>query len=177
MSSIIMRTTARLILPVLLLFSLIVLVRGHNEPGGGFVGGLLAASAVATYGLAFGFDQAQRLLRLRPLTYAATGLLIAILSGFIATAQGRPYMTGMWVYLPWAPVDDLTKLGTPLLFDIGVYLTVLGVTLLMVFVLAEQPADVREPAERTDGGGGLGEGAGRAEGAPRSAEAGEGGRR
>ncbi|MEO1511944.1 MAG: MnhB domain-containing protein, partial [Planctomycetota bacterium] len=64
MNSLIFRAAARLLLPLLLLFSLIILGVGHNEPGGGFVGGLVASAAVAMYAMAFGAPAAKRLLRL-----------------------------------------------------------------------------------------------------------------
>ena len=84
MNSPIFRTAARLLMPLLLLFSVFLLLRGHNEPGGGFVGGLVAAAAFALYGIAFGVQRARQALLVKPMTLLGVGLLIALLSGLPA---------------------------------------------------------------------------------------------
>jgi multicomponent Na+:H+ antiporter subunit A len=127
----IFRTAAGLLMPLLLLFSVFLLLRGHNEPGGGFVGGLVAAAAFALYAMAFGVGHARRMLRVRPMTLIGGGLLIALGSGFPAVLRGQPFLTAQWPDLPVA-------LGTPVLFDIGVFLVVAGVMLMMIFTLAEE---------------------------------------
>ena len=127
----IFRTAARLLMPLLLLFSVFLLVRGHNEPGGGFVGGLIAAAAFALYGIAFGVQRARQALLVRPMTLLGAGLLIAMVSGVPAVLRGQPFLTALWVSTPVA-------LGTPVLFDIGVFLVVAGVVLMMIFTLAEE---------------------------------------
>jgi multicomponent Na+:H+ antiporter subunit B len=137
MTSLILSTAARYLLPLLLLFSLFILVRGHNEPGGGFIGGLIAAAAFALNAIAFDVNTTRRILRVDPRMLMPTGLLIAIASGTIPLFSGQPFMTGKWfkVYVPG--LGDL-DLGTPLFFDCGVYLLVLGVTLTMILTLAEE---------------------------------------
>ncbi|HXK34372.1 MAG TPA: Na+/H+ antiporter subunit B, partial [Dehalococcoidia bacterium] len=131
-SSPIFRTAARVLMPLLLLFSVFLLLRGHNEPGGGFVGGLVASAAFALYALAFGVRRAREALLLRPVTLLAIGLLIALASGVPAALRGQPFMTAQWVLDPVA-------VGTPVLFDVGVFLVVTGVVLNMFFTLAEEP--------------------------------------
>jgi multicomponent Na+:H+ antiporter subunit A len=126
----IFRTAARLLMPLLLLFSVFLLFRGHNEPGGGFVGGLVAAAAFALYAIAFGVARARQALLVRPLTLLGGGLLIALCSGLPAAVRGQPFLTAVW-----APG---TPLGTPALFDVGVSLVVAGVVLMMIFSLAEE---------------------------------------
>jgi multicomponent Na+:H+ antiporter subunit B len=133
--SVILSTAVRLLLPLLLLFSVFVLFRGHNEPGGGFIGGLVAAAAFALYAIAHGVEQARTRLWVEPRLLIALGLLMALASGLVSLLSGQSFMTGVWTGLE-LPV--LGKLGTPLLFDIGVYCTVVGVTLLIVFSLAEE---------------------------------------
>lgn len=133
--SLILSTAALYLLPLLLLFSIFLLLRGHNEPGGGFVGGLVAAAAFSLYSIAFDVDRTRRLLRVNPRTLAGTGLLLALASGAIAWFDGKPFMTALWGE---QTLPVLGKLGTPLLFDIGVYLVVLGITLKIVFVLSEE---------------------------------------
>ena len=134
--SLILSTAARYLLPLLLLFSIFLLLRGHYEPGGGFVGGLVAAAAFALYVIAFGVLRTRQVLRLDPRILIGVGLLIAAVSGMFAWlfSIGNPYFTAIWLKNPW-PV--LGKVGTPLLFDIGVYFVVLGVVLKIIFVLAE----------------------------------------
>ena len=120
------RTAARLLVPLLLVFSVFLLLRGHNEPGGGFVGGLVAAAAFALYAIAFGVRPAQEALFVKPLTLLGTGLLIALCSGVPAVVRGQPFLTALW-----APGS--LPLGTPALFDVGVFLVVAGVGLMMIF--------------------------------------------
>jgi multicomponent Na+:H+ antiporter subunit B len=134
MSSLILSTATRYLLPLLLLFSIFLLIRGHNEPGGGFVGGLVAAAAFALYAIAYGVATAQQTLRLDPGFLIGLGLLLAVGSGLVAVIIGQPFLTGLWHP---QPVPVLGKIGTPLLFDVGVYLTVIGVVLLIIFSLME----------------------------------------
>ena len=117
MPSLILRTATRSLLPLLLLFSLFILLRGHNEPGGGFIGGLLAAGGLSLYMLAYDAAAALRLLRVDPRVLIGLGLLTAALSGCVALLAGRPFLTGLWAT---RPVPGLGKVSTVLLFDIGV---------------------------------------------------------
>jgi len=133
--SLILQTGTRLLQVLLLLFSVFMLLRGHNEPGGGFVGGLLAAAAFALYMLAFDVQAARRALRVNPLTLLGAGLLVAAASGAAALLAGLPFLTGLWYD---RPIPGIGKIGTALTFDIGVYLVVVGTALLIVFTLAER---------------------------------------
>ena len=135
MKSLILQTASRYLMVLLVLFSVFILLRGHNEPGGGFVGGLLIAGAFALYGLAFEPKAARRLLRLDPRTIIGVGLVTSIGSGLAAVWHGHPFLTGQW--LPY-PIPFLGKLGTAFLFDLGVYLVVLGTTLLVLLTLEEE---------------------------------------
>ncbi len=135
MQSLILSTATRYLLPLLLLFSVFLLLRGHNEPGGGFVGGLAAAAAFALFTIAFGVQPARHLLHVHPRVLLGTGLLITVGSGVASVLLGLPYMTGLWGSFE---VPAIGKLGTPLLFDVGVYLVVIGMVLMIVFELAEK---------------------------------------
>ena len=134
MSSLILSTATRLLLPLLLIFSIFLLLRGHNEPGGGFVGGLVAAAAFALYMIATDVANVKRILRIEPRTLIGTGLLICLISGLISLFRGLPFMTGLWSK---TALPVIGKVGTPLLFDTGVYLVVLGITLTIILSLAE----------------------------------------
>jgi multicomponent Na+:H+ antiporter subunit B len=137
MNSLILRTATRFLVPLLLLFSVFLLLRGHNEPGGGFVGGLVTASAFVLYAMAYDPESARRALGFESHAYIAVGLLIAVLSGLLPVLRGLPFMTGQWGYLQLLGSTKL-ELGTPLFFDIGVYLTVLGVTTMIILSLVEE---------------------------------------
>lgn len=134
MNSLILSTATRYLMPLLLIFSVFLLLRGHNEPGGGFVGGLVAAAALALYGLSTDVTQAKRLLYFEPQTLITIGLLVAVVSGLPALLLGLPFLTGLW---DSTPVPVIGKVGTPFIFDIGVYLVVIGITLTIIFALKE----------------------------------------
>lgn len=131
MTSPIFQAAARVLMPLLLLFAVFLLARGHNQPGGGFVGGLVAAAAFALYSIACGVENARRALLVEPLTLLGAGLLLALASGLPAMLMGEPFLTAQWMLQPVA-------IGTPMVFDFGVFLVVTGVVLMMVFTLAEE---------------------------------------
>jgi multicomponent Na+:H+ antiporter subunit B len=133
----ILRTTTRFLLPLLLLLSVFLLFRGHHEPGGGFSGGLVAAAAFVLCRFAFGVEEVKRALPVDSHALIGAGLLVAVASGSAALFAGRPIMTGLWARVPVPGVGDI-DLGTPLLFDVGVYLAVVGVTLSIILPLAEE---------------------------------------
>jgi multicomponent Na+:H+ antiporter subunit B len=133
--SLILRATTRLLFPLTLVFSVFLLFRGHNAPGGGFVGGLTAAAAFALVLASDGLDMARRLLRLDPRTFIGAGLAVALLSGVAPLFDGGAFLTGHWLE---AKVPVVGHLGTPFVFDVGVYLTVLGVVATIIFELAEE---------------------------------------
>ncbi|MBE0611139.1 MAG: Na+/H+ antiporter subunit B [Dehalococcoidia bacterium] len=136
MNSLILRNMMRFLASLLLVASVFLLWRGHNEPGGGFAGGLMAASAFVLHALALGPDGARRALRVPPLFLIATGLGIALLAALIGVMAGDPILTGHWVTLETPGAENL-KVGTPLLFDTGVYLVVVGVVLNIILPLME----------------------------------------
>jgi multicomponent Na+:H+ antiporter subunit B len=135
MNSLILRTATRLLIPVLLLLSIFLLLRGHDLPGGGFIGGLMAASAIALHAIANGPNAARRLLRATPERVMGVGLLLAVGAGLIASLTGHPFLTGLWWIVPIGAQE--LKLSTPLVFDVGVYLLVVGMVLAMLFALEE----------------------------------------
>jgi len=137
MTSIILRTATRYMFPPLLVFSVYLLLRGHHYPGGGFVGGLIAGSAFALYALAFDAATARKLLRFDPRDITAAGLAVALISGIPPLLSGNAFLTGTWWRVPVRPGVTI-DLGTPVIFDMGVYLVVLGVLLSLVFLLAEE---------------------------------------
>jgi multicomponent Na+:H+ antiporter subunit B len=135
MNSLIFQATTRILTPLLVAFSLFMLLRGHNEPGGGFIGGLLAVGGFALYALAFDEEAAKRLIRVSPRILTAVGLLLALGSGCVAWLAGGVFLEGVW--LPVAFPAEL-KVGTVLLFDIGVYLVVVGSAALILLTLRKE---------------------------------------
>lgn len=131
MNSLILRTLAPFITGLMLVFSLFIMLRGHNSPGGGFTGGLLAASGVAFYAIAFGVAPTRRLLRIHPLSIAAAGLILSAVSGLVSALYGVPYMTGLWFGIG---IDVSTVMS----FDIGVYLVVTGAFSSILLALEER---------------------------------------
>lgn len=132
MNSLIFSTAARVLFWLMLAASLIILWRGHNQPGGGFVGGLVAAMAFGVVALSEGVAKARRSLRLHPVVLAGMGIVFAVLSGL----PGMAVMGGFLAH-PWLIFHSGFKLGTTLLFDIGVYCTVMGGMLCLIFRLYE----------------------------------------
>lgn len=131
MNSVIVAYTVRILLPIVLIMSVVMLLRGHHQPGGGFAGGLVAGAGFALIALAEGTGVARRLLAIDPLKLIGIGLGSAVLAAFIGPMVGMAPLAGAWFYL--GPLH----LGTPLLFDIGVYLLVIGVATSFVFNVME----------------------------------------
>jgi multicomponent Na+:H+ antiporter subunit B len=131
MTSLILRTASRALMPLLLLYGLFLLMRGHNAPGGGFAGGLVVAAAYALHSFAFGIEAARRAVVVDPSRLIGTGLLLALGSGLLPLLTGKPFLKTLWV---WPEIG----LGTPMLFDLGVFLVVIGVVLTITFTLVEE---------------------------------------
>ena len=127
---------AKRIKPVMIIVSVIILFRGHNEPGGGFIGGLIAASAYILVAMAESPGRILNKLKIKPLPVTAIGLSLALLSMLPSMVLYNDFMKGVWFELPLL-FGEKIKLGTPLLFDIGVYFTVLGFILNVILNLME----------------------------------------
>lgn len=138
MNSIILRTATRYLFPIIGLFSIFMLLRGHDEPGGGFIAGLLGAVCFALYALAYDVATARRMLRAEEHQLIGIGILLTATAGSIGLLAGDPFLTTYWSHEFFVPAVGKMKLGTPLLFDAGVYLTVIGVVLMIIFSLAEE---------------------------------------
>jgi multicomponent K+:H+ antiporter subunit A len=133
-----LRMAARLVLPLALVLTAYIFWRGHNLPGGGFIAGLITAVALVLQYMALGQARAEALLRAgggrRYTRWIGSGLAVAGLTGVGAFAFGRPFLTSAFGH-PVVPVLGELPLATAALFDLGVYLTVVGATLLTLSVL------------------------------------------
>ncbi len=134
MKSLILKTASNYLLPLLLLFSIFILLRGHYLPGGGFIGGLIASIAFVLHAFANGLANTKSILRIHPGFLMPVGLLLALLAGISPLLTNQPFMTGLW-YPEKIPV--ISMIGSALFFDIGVYLVVIGVTLTIIFTISE----------------------------------------
>ncbi len=134
MNSIILKTASRYLLPLLLLFSIFTLLRGHYLPGGGFVGGLIASIAFVLYAFANTLQDTKKLLKIHPGFLMPAGLLLSFVAGLLPLVVGKPFMTGLW-FAEKVPV--VGSIGSALFFDIGVYLVVIGASLTIIFTITE----------------------------------------
>ncbi|MBK1625238.1 Na+/H+ antiporter subunit B [Afifella marina] len=136
MSTVIFRAIAPYLTALMVLFSVFVLLRGHNNPGGGFIGGLIAASAFAIYGIAYGVPPVRRALRFHPMGIAGFGLVVATLAGVPSLIGGKPFLTALWAYPKIFGME--VAISTATFFDIGVYLVVLGTITSVALSLEER---------------------------------------
>lgn len=146
----IFRAVAAFLFFLINVFSLYLLWRGHNLPGGGFIGGLGSALSLVMLSLAFGVRRAQEILRVDPLRLAAFGLLLAVLTALLPLLFGDPLLRHYHGKFAAGLLPGGIAIGTPFVFDLGVYLVVVGVTVKLIFALS-RPANgltAIEPAER-----------------------------
>jgi multicomponent Na+:H+ antiporter subunit B len=146
--SLILQTMMRVLLPLILVLSLFLLLRGQHAPGSGIASGLLAAAAVVLYIVVAGPTEAQRMLPISPLTLAALGLLTIGLWGSVNMIVGLPFLTSFWM---GELFPGLGEMGTPTFVNIGVYLVVAGMISQGALLLAELAAEREQPApERSE---------------------------
>lgn len=139
-SPLMLRITASWILPVALVVSLYIFMRGHNLPGGGFIAGLVTSLALIIQYVAIGQDHAEKMLgaksgRLYEI-WIGIGLTIAGLTGIAAWFWSRPFLTSAHIHVHPPLLGDM-HLASAALFDVGVYVTVVGATMLMISVLGD----------------------------------------
>lgn len=138
MKSIILQSATRFLVGLLLIFSVHMLLRGHNLPGGGFIGGLIGATGFVIHVIACGTDSARRAIRVAPQNIAVVGLAVALAAGLFPGLLGQAFFTGQWLFIGATETEKGLPLSTVLVFDIGVYLVVLGAVLTLVFALEEE---------------------------------------
>lgn len=123
--------------------ALYLLLRGHQQPGGGFIAGLASAIALILLSLALGVEATRRVMRGDPVHWAGAGLGLALLTGLAPVLGGRPFLEHFHLHLEAVPLLGAVPVGTPLLFDLGVYLIVIGITSKLIFVLSQSTAGLR----------------------------------
>jgi monovalent cation:proton antiporter len=135
-NDVILKTTTNTIVFVILAFSVNMLLSGHNAPGGGFIGGLMGAGAFLLLYISYGLKPVHRILPINFTYLIAAGLLIAILTGAGSFVLGEPFLSHSFGYF-YIPILGKTELATAMLFDLGVYFTVIGITMTIILSIAE----------------------------------------
>ena len=120
--SVLLQAATRFIVQIMLLLAFLLVLRGHNHPGGGFIGALIASAAIALYTIAFGL-QAKRFAQITPWVIAL-GLLCLLVSLVLAVFWHEPILTGLWWQFSF--MGETVKVGTPLLFDFGIFFLIAG---------------------------------------------------
>jgi multicomponent K+:H+ antiporter subunit A len=142
---------ARVLLPFALVVSLYAFLRGHNQPGGGFVAGLVTAVALVMQYMAAGRERTESRLRFDYVRLIGAGIGIAGLTGIAAWLFGKPFLTSAHGH-PHVPLLGEIPLASAAVFDLGVYLTVVGATMLMISALGTStrpPLEFTTEAQRT----------------------------
>jgi multicomponent Na+:H+ antiporter subunit B len=137
MNSVILQIASKYVRWLMVIFSIIILLRGHNYPGGGFIGGLLAGLSIAYKGFAFTPELVKEQIKIKPEGFIGLGLSVVFFSIWPGVFFKTALMEGVWVTIPF-PFSEGIKFGTPFLFDIGVFFIVIGVTLLFLFSLTRE---------------------------------------
>jgi len=136
-SSPILQAMARLTLHLMLLFSVYLLLRGHNEPGGGFIAGMLTSLAIILQMVAFDLESFKKEIPWSPLRIVFSGLTLSAITGTGALVFGQPFMTSAFGHFHLPLLGDI-ELASAMFFDIGVYLVVVGTTLAIIRTIAEE---------------------------------------
>lgn len=139
-SPLMLRMTASWILPLTLVVSVYIFLRGHNYPGGGFIAGLITSMALIIQYIVLGQDKTEQMLKAKSgrlyEIWIGSGLTIAGLTGIAAWYWARPFLTSAHIYVE-PPLLGKMHLASAAAFDLGVYITVVGATMLLISVLGD----------------------------------------
>jgi len=135
MRTLILSTILKVLAPLFIGFALYMFFRGHDNPGGGFIAGLIASIPLMIHSMVFGYGPTVKIFKVKPRLFASLGLLLAMVSGLFSVVEGYPYLTPLWVE---EELPIIGKIGTPILFDLGVFFVVFGVVLQITFLLTEE---------------------------------------
>jgi len=135
-SDVILQTAAKVLVFIIMTFSIYILFAGHHNPGGGFIGGLITASALMLLYVAFDVETVQEIIPVNFKIVGAVGMMMALLTGFGAVVLDAPFLTQVYEYVT-LPVLGKTGIGSSLVFDLGVYLAVVGTTMTIIQSISE----------------------------------------
>ncbi len=147
----IMQTLTRLLFPLMLMVAAFIFIRGHNLPGGGFIAGLVAAAALIVQYLANGLAWTEQRLKFDMLWLIGGGLLLATLTGVVSMGLGYPFLTTTFTYITW-PVVGKFEVASAIAFDLGVFLVVVGATVMSLVQLGKlsNPAHQQNKSQQQD---------------------------
>ena len=143
-----MVVVTRVLMPIAVMVGVYIFLRGHNEPGGGFVAGLVIAIALLMQYMASGFAWTQERKKIEYHTMIGLGVVIAALTGVGSWLLGKPFLTSDFTYIHLPPIEEF-ELATAMLFDLGVFLTVLGAVMLMLYSLSRIARSAGETVNET----------------------------
>jgi multisubunit Na+/H+ antiporter MnhB subunit len=135
-TSFIFRTVVQFLFFIINIFALYLMLRGHNGPGGGFIAGLATGISLILLSLGVGMEQLGRYLRFDPIRLAASGLLLAALTSLAPVFGGQAFLAHVHVHAQVPLLGELHA-GTPILFDGGVYLVVVGISCKIILLLGK----------------------------------------
>lgn len=136
MRNILLEKIVKLFLKVMLIFSVYLLFRGHNNPGGGFISGIIASTGFIFYAIIFGTGSVKKMIGLSSRKWMGLGLLVVLITAILPVLFSKEVLTSLWVPGDF-PILGALHIGTPLLFDTGVFLVVSGMILTIVISIME----------------------------------------
>ncbi|EUJ31643.1 Na(+)/H(+) antiporter subunit B [Listeria cornellensis] len=135
-NDVLLRNVTKVVVFIIFLFSLHLFLAGHYNPGGGFVAGLISAGAVTLTLIAYDSQTVRSMLNINTIMMTGVGLLFAVGTGMIGILTGDPFLTHKFGHVDLPIIGD-TSLHTATIFDLGVYLVVVGVTLTIIQTIGE----------------------------------------
>jgi monovalent cation:proton antiporter len=135
-SNVILQSAAKVLVFIIMIYSIYILFAGHNNPGGGFIGGLITASAFTLLYLAFDVETVRDIIPLDFKIVGAIGVMLALLTGLASIFFGDNFLFQYYEYVN-LPLLGKTGLGTAFVFDLGVYMAVVGTTMTIIRSISE----------------------------------------
>ncbi|OMF26245.1 Na(+)/H(+) antiporter subunit B [Paenibacillus sp. FSL H8-0548] len=131
-----LQTATKILVFIIMTFSIYILFAGHHNPGGGFIGGLITASALVLLYIAFDLQSVRDIIPVDFKQLAAAGVIVAVLTGTASFIFDVPFLTQTFTYVE-LPILGKTELATAVIFDLGVYMTVVGTTMTIITSISE----------------------------------------
>jgi multicomponent Na+:H+ antiporter subunit B len=131
-----LQTASKILVFIIMTFSIYILFAGHHNPGGGFIGGLITASALVLLYIAFDLQSVRDIIPVDFKQLAASGVIVAVLTGTVSFLFDVPFLTQSFAYVN-LPLLGKTELASAVIFDLGVYMTVIGTTMTIITSISE----------------------------------------
>lgn len=131
-----LQTAIKILVFIIMTFSIYILFAGHHNPGGGFIGGLITASALVLLYIAFDLQSVRDMMPVDFNQLAAAGVIVSVLTGTVSFLFNVPFLTQTFTYVN-LPLLGETELASAVIFDLGVYMTVIGATMTIITSISE----------------------------------------